>query len=97
MIYVGIRELRDKLSAFVRLVREGETVLVTDRGKVVAELRRPAEEGPTRYPGLNREIREGRTRAAKPDPPADLYEIRQSMSGTLQDLLDLLDEERGGS
>lgn len=97
MISVGIRELRDKLSAYIRLVREGETVLVTDRGEVVAELRRPSEGGPTRYPGLNREIRDGQARAAKADPPDDLYEIRTPMSGTLQDLLDLLDEERGGA
>lgn len=38
---VGIRELKDKLSHYVRLVGTGESVLVTDRGAVVAELRPP--------------------------------------------------------
>lgn len=36
---VGIRELKNKLSEYVRLVEAGESVLVTDRGMVVAELR----------------------------------------------------------
>jgi prevent-host-death family protein len=35
---VGIRELKNRLSAYVREVRSGETVLVTDREEVVAEL-----------------------------------------------------------
>jgi prevent-host-death family protein len=35
---VGLRELKNKLSEYVREVRSGETVLVTDRGEVVAEL-----------------------------------------------------------
>lgn len=38
---VGIRELKNKLSHYVRLVDAGESVLVTDRGRVVAELRPP--------------------------------------------------------
>ena len=51
---VGLRELKNRLSEYVRDVRNGETVLVTDRGEVVAELRKPlppeAPEDP--YPGL---------------------------------------------
>lgn len=35
---VGIRELRADLSRFVRRVREGEEIVVTDRGKPVARL-----------------------------------------------------------
>jgi prevent-host-death family protein len=35
---VGIRELKNNLSAYVRAAREGETVLVTDRGETVAQL-----------------------------------------------------------
>jgi prevent-host-death family protein len=36
---VGIRELKAHLSHYVRLVREGGRVVVTDRGEKVAELR----------------------------------------------------------
>lgn len=38
---VGLRDLKNRLSAYVRLVRRGQSVLVTDRGQVVAELRSP--------------------------------------------------------
>jgi prevent-host-death family protein len=35
---VGLKLLKNKLSEYVRLAANGETVLVTDRGRVVAEL-----------------------------------------------------------
>lgn len=35
---VGIRELRADLSRFVKRVRQGEEIVVTDRGKAVARL-----------------------------------------------------------
>ena len=35
---VGIKALNSRLSAYVRLAASGETVLVTDRDRVVAEL-----------------------------------------------------------
>jgi antitoxin (DNA-binding transcriptional repressor) of toxin-antitoxin stability system len=38
---VGIRELKNSLSEYIRRVRAGETVLVTDRGEIVAELSAP--------------------------------------------------------
>lgn len=41
VLTVGIKELKNRLSAFVREVRRGSRVLVTDRGSVVAELREP--------------------------------------------------------
>jgi antitoxin (DNA-binding transcriptional repressor) of toxin-antitoxin stability system len=40
MKVVGVRELKDHLSEYVRLVRAGEELILTDRGEVVAELRR---------------------------------------------------------
>lgn len=39
---VGIKILKNKLSEYVRLAAGGETVLVTDRDQVVAELGPPA-------------------------------------------------------
>jgi len=38
---VGLKVLKNKLSEYVRLVAGGETVLVTDRDRVVAELTPP--------------------------------------------------------
>jgi len=50
---VGIRELKNRLSEYLRQVQQGERVLVTDRGRVIAELRPPG--GPDeaeKHPGL---------------------------------------------
>ena len=38
---VGLKVLKNKLSEYVRLAAHGETVLVTDRDRVVAELAPP--------------------------------------------------------
>jgi antitoxin (DNA-binding transcriptional repressor) of toxin-antitoxin stability system len=35
---VGLKVLKNKLSEYVRLAQSGETILVTDRDRVVAEL-----------------------------------------------------------
>lgn len=43
---VGVRELKNRLSEYIRQVRSGEGVLVTNRGQVVAELT-PAGHGAT--------------------------------------------------
>lgn len=40
---VGLRALKNHLSEYVRLAAAGETVLVTDRERVVAELVPPSE------------------------------------------------------
>jgi antitoxin (DNA-binding transcriptional repressor) of toxin-antitoxin stability system len=37
---IAVKELKNRLSHYLREVASGEVVLVTDRGKVVAELRR---------------------------------------------------------
>ncbi len=36
---VGARELKTRLGTYLRRVREGRTLLVTDRGEPIAELR----------------------------------------------------------
>src|SRR5262245_19990474 len=36
---VGVRELKTRLGAYLREVRRGRTIVVTDRGQPVAELR----------------------------------------------------------
>ncbi|HEX9729402.1 MAG TPA: hypothetical protein VGA37_12920 [Gemmatimonadales bacterium] len=43
---VGLKVLKNRLSEYVRLASQGETVLVTDREIVVAELRPPEGRGP---------------------------------------------------
>jgi antitoxin (DNA-binding transcriptional repressor) of toxin-antitoxin stability system len=41
---VGLKVLKNKLSEYVRLAASGETVLVTDRDRVVAELVPPRKD-----------------------------------------------------
>ena len=43
MASIGIRELRQRASAFLRRVQRGETIEVTDRGRRVAILAPPPE------------------------------------------------------
>jgi prevent-host-death family protein len=71
-VEVGIRELRADLSRWVRRVREGEELVVTDRGKAVARL--VPVDGERR---IDRLIREGAITPApnrgprtRPDPIA---------------------------
>ena len=53
---VGVAELRQNLSVYLRRVSEGERLVVTDRNRPVAELGPIADTGP----GLDRLIAEGR-------------------------------------
>lgn len=43
--HVGVRDLKARLSYYLRKVSEGDVLIVTDRGKPVAEIR-PAAEKP---------------------------------------------------
>ena len=49
---VGVKQLKSRLSEYLRLVRGGETVFVTDRDEVVAELR-PARRQPNTTDSLD--------------------------------------------
>lgn len=48
---VGVKQLKARLSEYLRAVRAGETILVTDRAEVVAELRPARRPAPLREPG----------------------------------------------
>ena len=49
---VGVKQLKSRLSEYLRLVKSGEIVLVTDRDEVVAELR-PARRQPAGVDSLD--------------------------------------------
>ena len=82
---VGIAELRQNLSAYLRRVREGERLLVTDHNRPVAELGPVPSSGP----GLDRLIAEGRVsqpaRSALPEP-LELTGDPQALSRALDDI-----------
>ena len=52
---IGVREFRGNMTAYLRQVRQGRTILVTSHDQVVAELRPPAPSyRPRRQPGTLR-------------------------------------------
>jgi antitoxin (DNA-binding transcriptional repressor) of toxin-antitoxin stability system len=93
---VGIRELKDRLSEYIRLVRAGEVVVVTDRGEVVAELRPPSVGGELieKYPLLADMVRRGLVRLPQVEKRPGIYEPLPSVTppGLAQRLID---EDRG--
>ena len=69
----GIREFKAQLSRFLREVQTGETLLITDRGRVVAEVRPPgaatAALGPEEL-RFQRAVESGLIRPARTSPEA---------------------------
>ncbi len=87
MTTVGVAELRQNLSKYLRLVGRGERLVVTERNKPVAELGPPPSTGQA----LDRLIAEGRiARPLRPGLPEPLQ-----LSGDPQALSRALDEIRG--
>jgi prevent-host-death family protein len=90
---VAVRELKNRLSAYLRDVTAGEIVLVTDRGRVIAELRRPTSEtllSPTEI-ALERLVAAGALTLGLPQHPDAYKAPRLKMA---RDSQSLLDEER---
>jgi prevent-host-death family protein len=94
---VGIRELKNRLSDYLRQVRSGERVLVTDRGHVVAELTPPGHgaSDPTLPAGLLALARRNLVTLGAPSE-ADLYPaLPRSRRRRRRTAAQLLDDERG--
>ncbi|NHN90324.1 prevent-host-death protein [Acetobacter sp. LMG 1627] len=73
---IGVREFRGNLTAYLRQVRQGSTILVTSHDEIVAELRPPSPSyRPRRQPGALR----GRIR------------LSDDFDQTPQDMLDSMD------
>lgn len=91
---VGIRELKNKLSDYVRQVRSGETILVTDRGEVVAEMGPPGQIQADRSlpTGLAELARRGLVTLGQKD--SSVYRRPRGVM-TLKEVAALLDEIRG--
>lgn len=96
-ITVGIKDLKNNLSAYLREVRRGVRVLVCDRDTVVAELHEPLSHLPSQlsvHPLLSEWITAGVVTlpsAARKALPASPIRLREGTA------LELLDQERGES
>ena len=87
---IGVRELKAHLSRVLRDVQAGDAVLVTDRGRVIAELRRPDASSVVASPverALLRLAAEGHLRLAEPLPDPYAASPLKSPEGTARDLL----------
>lgn len=96
MKVVGIKQLKNKLSEYVKLAAAGEVVLVTDRGDVVAELRAPT---PWRDPRMDNPrwaelVRKGVIAPAKLPPGTPLALKRDYPLVPLETILKDLDDSR---
>lgn len=94
---VGVRELKAGLSRYLREVQSGEVILVTDRGRVVAELRAPGSMIVTES-DVDRALRTfamtGLLRVGEPHDP-EAYQVSpvRAPSGTARELLEQDREE----
>lgn len=89
----GIRELKAKLSEYIRYVQAGESVMVTEHGKVVAELRLPRQFAPDQDAGLEELARQGLLTLGSAVAPA--ANTSMSALGPPGTAARLLDEGRG--
>jgi prevent-host-death family protein len=90
---VGLKVLKNKLSEYVRIAAAGETVLVTDRDKVVAELVPPRE---GRSPLLADAVLAEAVRKGWMTPPAiaDAEPPPRAPVACLEEILHGLDKDR---
>lgn len=89
---IGIRELKSRLSRYVRQAEAGETILVSRHDRVVAELRPHEGAEDDLPPGLREMARLGLATPGKPGRPEYPEFDPIGPPGTA---LRLLDEERG--
>jgi prevent-host-death family protein len=89
---VGLKALKNKLSEYVRLAASGETVIVTDRNRVVAEIV-PHKPDSGLTPFQQQGVREGWLTPAK-RPFAPLPPRKPIPGYTLEQLLADLDRDR---
>ncbi len=89
---VGIKVLNNRLSEYVRLAASGETVLVTDRDRVVAEIGPPRE---TRSPILGDALLAESVRKGWLRPPLLPVAGEPPRSAPVAPLRDLLAELEG--
>lgn len=93
---VGVRDLKANLSRYLREVERGEVVLVTDRGRVVAELRAAPEDAQAESP-LDRGLRllAARTPLSVREPHDPAAYVASPLHATAGTARALLDAERG--
>jgi prevent-host-death family protein len=93
MTEVGVRALKNRLSEYLRRVRNGERIVVTDRGVPIAELRPPEHPMPHQLSKLDQLRAQGATRPRLRDDPFTDWPDIHLPPGTAQQLIDELRDE----
>ena len=93
---VGVRELKNRLSEYLRQVAAGEGVLVTDRGEVIAEITAPGQASADRSvpAGLAALARRGLVTLGVA-PEAEVYVPLPRRRARKRTAAQLLNDERG--
>ena len=88
---VGVRELRQNLSVYLRRVRRGETLEVTERGRPVATLQPivDPDDPVARLAARGIRLRRGAGNLAELPPP-----VRATLERPLSEVLEELREDR---
>lgn len=96
---VGVKILKARLSEYLRLVKNGETVLVTERDEVIAELR-PAHHQKLRSPSFREALEEladeGKVtlRASEANDWPSLRNLPEIKGVSSKDILDFQREDK---
>ncbi len=95
MTTTSISELKARLSAYLDIVRQGDEVLVTDRGRVIARLA-PVTGGASDNSRRDALIRSGRIRPATARLPKSFWTTPRPSDTQGRSLSALLDERAEG-
>lgn len=93
---VGIKDLKNNLSRYLRAVRAGDTVRVTDRHTVIAEIHKPTRAKPgtlSRWEAWL-QAHSGRIRRPQPGGPSLRDAWRLPAPARALDLSELLEQSR---
>ena len=91
---VGVKALKDQLSLYLREVKSGNVILVSEHGKVVAELHQPIRSAPpVEEESIKSQwINSGKLISAKSRKKTCQYSVIKKKAGTA---ISLLNQERG--
>ncbi|MDX2020659.1 MAG: hypothetical protein SF187_10480 [Deltaproteobacteria bacterium] len=100
---MGIKNLKNNLSRYLDLVREGEVVYVTDRDEIIAEIHRPVSPATVVFSRweafLNEQERTGGVLRSTQTGPSQVHSLTARLTDAgggvnLQDVMDELRSDR---
>ena len=59
MLTIGVKEMKNNLSRFLARVKQGEEVVITERGKPIARIVKESDAGSTVYAALSDLVEKG--------------------------------------